>query len=529
MSSICARTKPIAKSQQVTPAPGKHRETMSAIAGFGALKTRYEGTVASRNPILGVGHVASDERGFNVEGKCGAGMRGTDKHKLTSRDVQLQGGSSQSSQPEQSARRERLVQRVTVDEETRNKKIKLFNEKIQAKFSTLRRAFRWMSDDRSHEIGWPELRKLLIDFNLDPDDEALHSIFLEADADGSGKIDYDEFQKAFGEIIQQSKDTTHASTRFYSGGGNSTPYVPRKTNRELYELQRKPVTYSPEEKAQRIYESLTLFNEKIQAKFSSLRQAFRWMDTDFSNCIRWPELQRLLVDFCMDPNDEGLHSLFVQADEDRSGHISYNEFLKTFGATMAPAFYSHEASASPTSSSIRQVPDDKEVEVTHTPAHYLRRQRDVPLTAKINHTVPTPRRKESFVSFHKPAAMRMELAYQSQHINVNPITGEGHTSKDDHDTDLDGRRGHGSRGPTGNRMHNHQNAAHMGRAHRNVITGEGLRAVHNRDASDHRVVDGNDDSQYGYFQDFRDKHVPSNLKATELLGWNDGDYGNAQE
>ena len=123
MSSICARTKPIAKSQQVTPAPGKHRETMSAIAGFGALKTRYEGTVASRNPILGVGHVASDERGFNVEGKCGAGMRGTDKHKLTSRDVQLQGGSSQSSQPEQSARRERLVQRVTVDEETRNKKI----------------------------------------------------------------------------------------------------------------------------------------------------------------------------------------------------------------------------------------------------------------------------------------------------------------------------------------------------------------------------------------------------------------------
>ena len=77
-------------------------------------------------------------------------------------------------------------------------------------------------------------------------------------------------------------------------------------------------------------------------------------------------------------------------------------------------------------------------------------------------------------------------------------------------------------------MYNHQNAAHMGRAHRNVITGEGLRAVHNKDASDHRVIDGNDDSQYCYFQDFPGKHVPSNLKATELLGWNDGDYGNAE-
>ena len=77
----------------------------------------------------------------------------------------------------------------------------------------------------------------------------------------------------------------------------------------------------------------------------------------------------------------------------------------------------------------------------------------------------------------------------SQEYGKNPITGEGHTSWDEADCDLDGRKGFGSRGASGNRKKNfgesnsssshnektetQKNAEHCRGTGRNVITGEG--------------------------------------------------------
>ena len=110
----------------------------------------------------------------------------------------------------------------------------------------------------------------------------------------------------------------------------------------------------------------------------------------------------------------------------------------------------------------------------------------------------------------------------------NPITGKGTTSYDDQDRDLDGRIGRGTRGHAGNRQHNHQNAAHFGRGHRNIITGEGLRAVHNKDRSDHVVIDGDDPTLYGYYQDSQSQYRPNSLRNTEMLGWDEQDYSTIQ-
>ena len=101
----------------------------------------------------------------------------------------------------------------------------------------------------------------------------------------------------------------------------------------------------------------------------------------------------------------------------------------------------------------------------------------------------------------------------------NPITGVGANSLDEQNRDLDGRTGRGTRGHAGNRQHNHQNAAHLGRGNRNIITGEGLRAVHNKDRSDHVVIDGDDDSLYAYYQDAQVNYRPKALRSTEMLGW----------
>ena len=69
------------------------------------------------------------------------------------------------------------------------------------------------------------------------------------------------------------------------------------------------------------------------------------------------------------------------------------------------------------------------------------------------------------------------------------MTGEGHVSWDEADCDLDGRKGAGSRGASGNRMHAHQDKE-TGHYTRNVITGEGLRTYLSKNHSDHRVEDG---------------------------------------
>ena len=48
---------------------------MSAIAGFGSLKSAKEGIATSRNPITGLNHISFDEPGFDVEGRRGPGTR----------------------------------------------------------------------------------------------------------------------------------------------------------------------------------------------------------------------------------------------------------------------------------------------------------------------------------------------------------------------------------------------------------------------------------------------------------------------
>ena len=96
---------------------------MSAIAGFGALKSRYEGTVASRNPITGVGHVAFDEPGFDVEGMRGRGTRGNARNEHADREAQIQAshkdlaqwsGSSQRHPTTEAAPEDNLLQAQTV-------------------------------------------------------------------------------------------------------------------------------------------------------------------------------------------------------------------------------------------------------------------------------------------------------------------------------------------------------------------------------------------------------------------------------
>ena len=79
-----------------------------------------------------------------------------------------------------------------------------------------------------------------------------------------------------------------------------------------------------------------LFENKMTSKYGTLRAAFRAIDTDNDHTVDWSEVQRLLRNFNMDPNDPALRKLFLTADDDGDGSIDYGEFQEFFGELLQP-------------------------------------------------------------------------------------------------------------------------------------------------------------------------------------------------
>ena len=79
-----------------------------------------------------------------------------------------------------------------------------------------------------------------------------------------------------------------------------------------------------------------LFEDKMTSKYGTLRAAFRAIDTDNDHTVDWSEVQRLLRNFNMDPNDPALQELFLTADDDGDGSIDYQEFQQFFGELLQP-------------------------------------------------------------------------------------------------------------------------------------------------------------------------------------------------
>jgi hypothetical protein len=138
---------------------------------------------------------------------------------------------------------------------------------------------------------------------------------------------------------------------------------------------------------------------------------------------------------------------------------------------------------------------------------------------------PTP--AQTFFNSSNPAHTRQQQQQQQQQQQKaaptpafrgekNPITGEGHTAYDERNMDLDGRVGAGTRGVDGNRSYN---------PHRNVITGEGLRAYLSKNHSSQKVEDGECDS-YAYYKDrwVSGKEMGGTYTPTAQLQWSHQKY-----
>ena len=224
----------------------------------------------------------------------------------------------------------------------------LLYSKMETKYKSLRKAFRAIDEDGDQRVSWPELQRLLVTFNMDPNDRVLYQLFLAADIDGSGSIEYSEFQSHFGELLQPSTKGGRAEQalhqRIQSKGKGLQhrlhSFKERKGTEQATTMTTTTTSKKMKKKEEKVFKQSASSNEqfkaKLHAKFSSLRGAFRWIDEDSDGQVSWAELKRLLRNFNMDDENPALLQLFRLADSNLDGAIDYTEFQKYFGELLQP-------------------------------------------------------------------------------------------------------------------------------------------------------------------------------------------------
>ena len=242
---------------------------------------------------------------------------------------------------------------------TANSSQNVFNDKMRGKYKSLHAAFRWMDEDNDHRVSWEEIQRLLHNFNMDINDVTLHSLFLTADADDDGSIDFQEFKATFGELLMPSTTGGGHDDELRRRSAHQTKQNPPPSQQRLNKRSKQDSSSSlsimqmssngnngnngnngrgsPHKARNRSTGSHEIFHDKMRTKFGTIRKAFRWMDEDSDHKISWEEIQRLLLNFNMNSEDEELHQLFRQADADNSGVVDYQEFQKYFGELIQPS------------------------------------------------------------------------------------------------------------------------------------------------------------------------------------------------
>ena len=203
----------------------------------------------------------------------------------------------------------------------------LLHDKIASKYRTVREAFRAIDKDRDHMVDWAEVQGLLRNLNMNPNDPALRRLFERADNNSSGHIDYQEFQTYFGELIQPSHHAhnSQAAKHHLNHGMEARPSSAAACKRRGVQASRRKSA------------SHTLFHDKMTTKYRNIRGAFRAIDKDHDHKVDWAEVQGLLLNFNMNPEDPAMHKLFERADADHDGNVNFQEFKAHFGKLLEPS------------------------------------------------------------------------------------------------------------------------------------------------------------------------------------------------
>ncbi|KAG5626773.1 hypothetical protein H5410_011991 [Solanum commersonii] len=205
----------------------------------------------------------------------------------------------------------------------------------------LKEAFRVFDKDQNGFISAAELRHVMTNLGEKLTDEEVDEIIREADVDGDGQINYDEFVK-----VMMAKFVTQYQYIFCNLLPNfSTGCI---TTKELGTVMRSLGQNPTEAKLQDMInevdadgngtigfpEFLNLMARKMKDTDSEeeLKEAFRVFDKDQNGFISAAELRHVMTNLGEKLTDEEVYEMIREADVDGDGQINYDEFVKVMMA-----------------------------------------------------------------------------------------------------------------------------------------------------------------------------------------------------
>eukprot|EP00397_Hematodinium_sp_SG-2012_P009167 GEMP01009243.1.p1 GENE.GEMP01009243.1~~GEMP01009243.1.p1 ORF type:complete len:545 (+),score=80.84 GEMP01009243.1:39-1673(+) len=217
--------------------------------------------------------------------------------------------------------------------------------KVALKFRRVRDAFRFVDADKDGIISRTEIRHFFRTLNID---EARADRFFDSlDVNGSGEVDYLEFKKFFGAIIQPDYGYGRGDDFGYPSGSKTARHGMRFTPRQPAAFADSlNQIYCPRLKGGTLHVSSSipedlrkvcyLIGEKAPQKFRTVREAFRFIDTDHDGLVSQAEMHGFFRAFNIPP--EMADKMFQYLDKDHSNHVDYNEFVHHFGQYIQPGY-----------------------------------------------------------------------------------------------------------------------------------------------------------------------------------------------
>ncbi|KAL4237342.1 hypothetical protein ACF0H5_002060 [Mactra antiquata] len=183
----------------------------------------------------------------------------------------------------------------------------------------IREAFKVFDTEGKGYISSVELRNVMSNLGEKITDEEVDEMMREADMDGDGTIDYEEYKEAFS-LFDKDGDgtitTKELGTVMRSLGQNPTEAELEDMIREVDADDSGTIDFAE-------FISMMARNQKNADPDEEMREAFRVFDKDGNGVISAAELRHVMTNLGEKLTDEEVDEMVREADSDGDGQIDY--------------------------------------------------------------------------------------------------------------------------------------------------------------------------------------------------------------
>jgi Ca2+-binding EF-hand superfamily protein len=184
-------------------------------------------------------------------------------------------------------------------------------DKVEQNHVNIRPVFRKFDEDKSGHLSYDEFRRGLLHMGIPLNDKEFRLLCKEVDNDGSGSIGYDEF-------VEDMKSDDKDQTTFHHNS-EIRAAKPRQA----------AAAQAPLGIGQSTIQGIKRFIvDKVEQNHVNIRPVFRKFDEDKSGHLSYDEFRRGLLHMGIPLNDKEFRLLCKEVDNDDSGSIGYDEFVE---------------------------------------------------------------------------------------------------------------------------------------------------------------------------------------------------------